>query len=209
MSAEAYMPPTRSVNRMRSAARDCHGCDLYLDATQTVFSSGPAPAVAMLVGEEPGDIEDRRGKPFVGPGGHLLRRALGEVGIDPDAAYMTNAVKHFRHHYEGKRRIHETPKVSEIRACKPWLEAELAAVKPHLVVALGAVAGQAIAGSSFRVTKVRGQLLDWPSSAPEAGDPPPKLLATVHPASVLRADDRDTAYREFVDDLAVAAQAVP
>ena len=212
--AATWVPDRPDVDSLRAAARGCQGCDLYRDATQTVFSSGPANASAVLVGEQPGDIEDLRGEPFVGPAGRLLRRAMGDAGLDLASTYLTNAVKHFKHHLDsrGKRRIHDKPAPTEIRACHPWLRAELAVVRPRIVVALGATAAQAIAGPSFRVTKEGGRLLPWPDPAaltdePE-DEPPPAFLATIHPSAVLRADDRDRAYDGLVQDLTVAAHAL-
>jgi DNA polymerase len=204
--------PARTLDRLREAAAGCRGCDLYQGANQVVFSAGPPDAAVVMVGEQPGDVEDKAGEPFVGPAGRLLRRAMEEVGVDPDHTYLTNAVKHFKFHVDrgGKRRLHDTPKRTEIVACRPWLLAEFAVLRPRVVVALGAVAGQALVGPSFRVTKARGQLLDWPGTAdrPEeypSTDPPARLVATVHPSAVLRADDRDAAYAAFLADLTAAA----
>ncbi len=190
------------------------GCELFENATQTVFGAGSPGARVMLVGEQPGDVEDRDGAPFVGPAGRLLDRALAEAGIDRSAAYVTNAVKHFRFKSTAgtQRRIHEKPAARHVTACQPWLSAELAAVTPHVVVALGAAAAQALFGSAFRVTRQRGELLDWPPAAgPYAGSTVPVegALATIHPSAVLRArtpDERDTAYAGMVADPAVVAR---
>ncbi|ALG09384.1 UdgX family uracil-DNA binding protein [Kibdelosporangium phytohabitans] len=186
-----------SLAQLRDAACACHNCDLYKDATQTVFGTGPAHARVMMVGEQPGDQEDRAGEPFVGPAGKLLDRAMAEAGIDRSTVYLTNAVKHFKFTERGKRRIHKTPGRTEVVACHPWLLGELAEVEPELVVCLGAVAAKALLGPSFRVTQHRGELLDLP-------DATARITATVHPSAVLRAENRDEAYREFVDDLVTA-----
>ena len=190
---------------LREAAAGCRGCPLHRDATQTVFGAGPADARVMLVGEQPGDQEDRRGKPFVGPAGHLLDRVLAEAGIDPAEAYVTNAVKHFK--FTGaeprKRRIHKSPSLREMTACAPWLAAELALVGPELIVVLGATAGKALFGSSFRVTEVRGTVLER-----EIHGRPERVVPTVHPSAVLRADDREGAYQGLLTDLKVAARAL-
>jgi uracil-DNA glycosylase len=200
------------VEELRAAARDCRGCDLYRHATQVVFSSGAADAPVVFVGEQPGDVEDRRGQPFVGPAGAVLARALAEVGIDPEQTYLTNAVKHFKFRPapRGKRRIHDKPGPVEIGACRPWLTAEFRVLRPRLVVALGATAAQALAGPSFRVTRTRGQLLPWPDVAQHPEDfpkldPPARFMATIHPSAVLRSDDRDEAYAGFAADLAAGA----
>jgi DNA polymerase len=210
-SAEAYVPTHAGLDDLRSAVNGCHGCDLYQGASQAVFSSGSLRSRIVMVGETPGDIEDRKGAPFVGPAGALLRRAMAEVGIRRDQVYLTNAVKHFKFHLEGKRRIHDRPLRSEIVACRPWLEAELALLRPRVVVALGATAAQSMAGPSFRVTRNRGELLDWPEVAePSFADSaaPARFLATVHPSAVLRAEDRDAAYADFIADLTTAAAAM-
>lgn len=213
-TAEPFVPERAGLRDLAAAAARCEGCELYQNATQTVFGAGPTHAWVMFVGEQPGDVEDRRGEPFVGPAGKLLDRALAEAGIDRTAAYLTNAVKHFRWKSTstGKRRIHDKPDVRHIHACQPWLSAELAIVRPEIVVALGAVGAQALFGSAFRLTRHRGQLLDWPPSAgPYAGDELPirHAAATVHPSSVLRARDADraAAYAAFVDDLRTVAAA--
>jgi uracil-DNA glycosylase len=213
--AQRFVPDAASLEDLRSAVQQCRGCDLYRHATQAVFSKGPTDAELVFVGEQPGDVEDRRGEPFVGPAGRLLSRAVSDIGLDPDRIYTTNAVKHFkfRPDQRGKRRIHQNPSRLEVVACRPWLTAEFAVLEPRVIVALGATAGQALVGPSFRVTRSRGQMLPWPASAehPEqfpAADPPAVLVPTVHPSAILRADDRDAAYAAFVADLTVAAEAL-
>ncbi|MCF1595290.1 UdgX family uracil-DNA binding protein [Streptomyces muensis] len=208
-TAEPFVPEgARGLPTLRRAAAECRGCPLHRDATQTVFGQGTANARVMLVGEQPGDQEDRQGKPFVGPAGRLLGRALEEAGIDPGEAYVTNAVKHFKftRAEPRKRRIHKAPSLREMTACGPWLAAELAVVEPELIVILGATAGKALLGSSFRVGEARGALLER-----EVHGRPEKLVATVHPSSVLRAQDdadRKAAYEGLVSDLKVAARAL-
>jgi DNA polymerase len=197
-TAAPYVPATTDLAKLRRAAAGCQGCPLHRDATQTVFGEGPRRARIVLVGEQPGDQEDRAGVPFVGPAGRLLDSALEEAGIDRSAAYLTNVVKHFKFRTAGKRRIHATPDTFEVAACKPWLVAELSAVSPEVVVLLGATAAKAVLGPSFRVTKSRGVLM----AAPEGGA---QLLATLHPSAVLRADDRVAAKAGLVSDLRVAA----
>jgi DNA polymerase len=202
-SAADYLPERLTFASAREAAAHCHGCDLYKDATQTVFGEGSAPARLMLVGEQPGDSEDREGHPFVGPAGKLLRKALAEAGIDSRSVYITNAVKHFKFVWRGKRRIHVKPKVIEVQACEPWLEAEIKLVRPHVVVALGATAAQALLGSKFRLTEHRGELL--------SSELAPRVIATVHPSSILRARDdeaRHVAMAAFVSDLKKIAAAI-
>jgi uracil-DNA glycosylase family protein len=205
MDAFSYIPDTKALPRLRSAAADCRGCDLYRDAEQTVFGAGPKTASAMFVGEQPGDKEDQEGAPFVGPAGHLLDRALADVGVDRDDVYLTNAVKHFKFvpAERGKRRIHKKPSRGEVLACRPWLLSELNAVRPELVVFLGATAAQSLLGTSFKVTQERGKLVEIPE---DIAGRPIAALATVHPSSVLRAPDRDAAYDEFVADLRIAAK---
>jgi len=181
---------------LREAAAGCRACDLYKTGTQTVFGEGAEHAQVMFVGEQPGDREDREGKPFVGPAGRVLDEALEEAGIDRRQVYITNAVKHFKWKPEGKRRLHQKPNAAEINACRPWLDAEIAMVKPHLLVLLGATAAQALLGRDFRVSVQRGQLIERP------GLPP--VMATVHPSSILRAPDDETRaveMRAFVQDL--------
>ncbi|MEV5339380.1 UdgX family uracil-DNA binding protein [Streptomyces sp. NPDC052676] len=203
-TAEPFVPAgAPDLDALRRAAAGCRGCPLYRDATQTVFGAGSADARVMLVGEQPGDQEDRKGRPFVGPAGKLLDRALAEAGIDPGEAYVTNAVKHFKFTQAEprKRRIHKAPSLREMSACGPWLAAELALVEPELIVVLGATAGKALLGSSFRVGEVRGTVLER-----EIHGHPERLVPTVHPSSVLRADDREAAYEGLVADLKVAAR---
>ncbi|MFF4657358.1 UdgX family uracil-DNA binding protein [Streptomyces sp. NPDC001381] len=204
-TAEPFVPDHGGLTALRRAAAGCRGCPLHRDATRTVFGAGPADARVMLVGEQPGDQEDRQGKPFVGPAGKLLDRALAEAGIDAGEAYVTNAVKHFKftRAEPRKRRIHQAPTLREAAACGPWLAAEPAVVEPELVVVLGATAGKALLGSSFRVTEVRGTVLEE-----EIHGRRERLVPTVHPSSVLRADDREAAYRGLVADLEVAARAL-
>jgi DNA polymerase len=195
-SAADFLPPRRTLSALEDAASGCRGCDLYRDATQTVFGEGPSGAELMLVGEQPGDREDREGRPFVGPAGRLLDRALADAGIDRAAVYVTNVVKHFRWAPRGKKRIHRKPNLAEIRACEPWLRAELDAVTPRALVLLGATASQALLGKDFRVTEHRGELLDSALA--------PIVSATVHPSSILRARDDETRESEtaaFVRDL--------
>ncbi|MFH7337735.1 UdgX family uracil-DNA binding protein [Streptomyces sp. KHY 26] len=202
-TAAPFVPARGGLDALRRAAADCRGCPLHGPATQTVFGEGDADARVMLVGEQPGDQEDRQGRPFVGPAGRLLHRALEEAGLDPAEAYVTNAVKHFKFAQTEprKRRIHRAPTLREMTACAPWLARELALVEPELVVILGATAGKALLGSSFRVGQVRGTVIER-----DIHGRPERLLPTVHPSSVLRADDRDTAYRGLLDDLKVAAR---
>ena len=193
-------PSRITLTRVRDDAKNCRACDLYRHATQTVFGEGPAKATVMLIGEQPGDAEDLSGHPFVGPAGQLLDRALADAGIDRRAVYLTNAVKHFKFEPRGKRRIHKKPRASEIAACRPWLDAEIALVKPRVIVCLGATAAQALLGKSFKVTAHRGVFVPSPLA--------PRVLATVHPSSILRAPDaeaRRTEMRRFVSDLRVAA----
>jgi uracil-DNA glycosylase len=206
--ADRYVPPGAGLDGLRRAAQGCKGCDLYENATQTVFSSGSASARVVLIGEQPGDQEDRQGAPFVGPAGRLLDKALAEAGIDRGDAYVTNAVKHFRFSQSGpgKRRIHQTPDVAHITACKPWLTAELRIIDPEVIVVLGSTAGKALLGPSFRVTKQRGQLIPRPPLDDESATQNGFFVATIHPSAVLRADDRDAAYAGLVADLKVAAE---
>jgi uracil-DNA glycosylase family protein len=212
VGAQEWVPPNaQALDELRDAAAHCEGCELYQNATQTVFGRGAAHAKIVFVGEQPGDIEDQKGLPFVGPAGRLLREAVDDAGIDPADVYITNAVKHFRFELRGKRRIHQNPGPAHITACRPWLVAEFALLKPQLVVVLGATAAKALLGPSFRVTRSRGQLMPWPASAQHPEDFPVaeiQALATIHPSAVLRADDRDAAYKGLVDDLRIAAAAV-
>lgn len=201
MSAAAWVPVGAGVENLRAAAASCTGCELHGPATQTVFSAGSALARVVLVGEQPGDMEDRRGEPFVGPAGQLLDRALAEAGIDRAQAYVTNAVKHFRFRETGRRRLHQTPELAHLSACRPWLDAELAVLAPDVVICLGATAAKAIFGPAFRVTRQRGHLF------PRAGGTG-WWMATNHPSAVLRADDPEAAYAALVSDLQGAAAAV-
>ena len=200
-SAADFLPPDPvDIDALRVAAAGCRGCDLYRDATQTVFGAGAEHADVVLVGEQPGDREDREGEPFVGPAGRLLDKGLEQAGIDRERAYITNVVKHFKWKPAGKRRIHQKPNAEQIGACRPWLDTELSLLRPRIVVCLGATAAQALLGRSFKVTQQRGQLVEW--------DREPLALATVHPSSILRAPDDETRAREFeafVADLRVAA----
>jgi len=199
--ATPFLPGRGGLAALRKAAAECHGCHLWRHATQTVFGEGRSGARVMLVGEQPGDREDREGRPFVGPAGRELDRALEEVGIDRGDAYVTNVVKHFKFEERGKRRLHKTPKRFEIEACRPWLDEELRVVKPEALVLLGATAAKGILGSSFRVTKERGRPLE--------SDLAPLVLATIHPSAILRAPDDEARQAEraaFARDLAVVAR---
>ena len=196
ISATDFMPEQLTLPSLKAAAADCKGCDLWEKGTQTVFGEGKRRATALFVGEQPGNEEDLTGKPFVGPAGRIFDSALEEAGINRQQTYVTNVVKHFKWEPRGKRRIHKKPNSQEINACRPWLEAEIAVVKPQVVVALGATAAQALLGAQFRVTKNRGEFLKSTLA--------PYIMATVHPSSILRAPDDETRrleYRRFVDDL--------
>jgi uracil-DNA glycosylase len=198
----APVPETNSLAKVAAAAKECTACPLHKKATQTVFGEGPKKATMLMIGEQPGDYEDVAGKPFVGPAGKILDRALDEAGIARDEVYVTNAVKHFKWEPRGKRRIHQKPSSRDIAACRPWLEAELRLVEPKLVVCLGSTAGQTIFGPSFRVTKQRGKVLSSRFAQ--------KVVATVHPSSLLRQPDeesREREYNHFVADLRVAMKA--
>jgi uracil-DNA glycosylase len=202
-SAAEFVPDSRSLATLRRAAKDCHGCPLWQDATQVVFGTGARSAELMLVGEQPGDHEDLEGEPFVGPAGRVLSRALEEARIEPGDVYLTNAVKHFKWRERGKRRLHQTPRVGEVNACKPWLEAELDAVMPQAVAALGATAARSLFGSSIRVTRDRGRLIESPLASIAA--------VTVHPSAVLRVkshDERESALASVVEDLRLVADAM-
>ena len=226
-TAADWIPPRPSLPALRKQAAGCRACHLWRVGTRTVFGEGPRRATVMFVGEQPGDQEDRKGEPFVGPAGRLLDRALGDAGIDRRDAYITNAVKHFRFAVKGKRRIHQSPGPEHLRACRPWLEAEFAVLRPEVVVCLGATAAKALISPSFRITKDRGQLLPWtpPGVAAvvedghqEAGDDEPDegapaqtwMLATTHPSAILRTPDeaRGAAYDALVADLGVVAHAL-
>ena len=202
-SAAPFVPRTTSVKALSAAAHGCRGCDLYKTATQVVFGAGPKRARVMFVGEQPGDQEDRQGEPFVGPAGALLDKALADAGIPRDQVYVTNAVKHFKWEPRGKRRIHKKPRASEVTACRPWLEAELRAVRPEIVVCLGATAAQSLLGATFGLMRERGQIVSSPIA--------PRVVATIHPSSVLRAPDsegRRDAYGMLVSDLKVVAKSL-
>ena len=197
------IPDRPTLGGLREAAAGCKACDLYKRGTQTVFGEGPRKAEVMFVGEQPGDAEDLAGRPFVGPAGRLLDRALEEAGIDRSIVYVTNVVKHFKWEPRGKRRIHSKPNAAEIRACRPWLETEIALVKPRVVVCLGATAAQALLGNAFKVSRQRGEFV--PSSLA------PLVTATVHPSSILRAPDDETRREEmsrFVRDLRAVAEKI-
>ena len=196
----APVPETGSLTTLREAALRCTACPLYKNATQTVFGEGPKRAAIMLLGEQPGDQEDLSGKPFIGPAGQILNRALEEAGVDRNSVYVTNTVKHFKWEPRGKRRIHQKPSSRDIAACRPWLEAELRVVRPNVLVCLGSTGAQALFGSSFRVTRERGKLLESELAR--------RVVATVHPSSLLRQPDKESRAREyarFVQDLRAAA----
>jgi DNA polymerase len=207
-TAAAFVPPGASLAELAAAAEGCRGCPLWEPATQVVFGAGRPDARLVLVGEQPGDQEDRAGEPFVGPAGRLLDGVLEEAGIDRTQAYVTNAVKHFKFRAQGKRRIHASPDTWEVRACTPWLQAEVERLQPDVVVLLGATAGKAVFGPSFRVTQSRGVLMPWPPSGDVERFGSGQALATIHPSAVLRADDRDAARAGLVADLRVAAAAL-
>lgn len=200
-SAKEFFPKRKSIKAFRDAAADCKACDLWERGTQTVFGEGARRAEIVFVGEQPGNEEDLNGKPFVGPAGRLLDVALIEAGIDRSRTYVTNVVKHFKWEPRGKRRIHKKPNTTEISACRPWLEAEISLVKPKVVVCLGATAAQALLGPKFRVSKQRGQFIESTLG--------PYILATVHPAAILRSPDDETRHsekRQFIADLKKVAQ---
>jgi len=198
-TASVFLPPRFTLRTLEHAAKVCAGCDLHHLGTQTVFGEGPVPAAVMLVGEQPGDREDREGRPFVGPAGALLDAVFSEVGLERDEVYLTNAVKHFRWEgIRGKRRLHRKPSMAHVSACRPWLDAEISTVRPEILVCLGATAAQAILGRSFRLTEHRGEILDVDGIGP-------RVAATVHPASILRARSEGARQEQraaFVDDLA-------
>jgi uracil-DNA glycosylase family protein len=201
-TAAALVPSQPTLPKLREAAAGCKACPLHKTGTQTVFGEGTKNAEVMFVGEQPGDREDLEGRPFVGPAGRLFDQALEDAGIDRSLAYVTNAVKHFKWTPRGKRRIHQKPSWSEITACRPWLEAELAVVKPNVLVPMGAVAAQALLGKQFRVTRDRGR--------PVESELAPVVIATIHPSAILRAqdDDREREYRALVEDLRTVAGAL-
>ena len=205
-SAAPFVPKSTSIRTLTAAAHECRGCDLYKAATQVVFGAGPNKARVVFVGEQPGDQEDRQGAPFVGPAGAMLDKALEDAGIPRNEVYVTNAVKHFKWEPRGKRRIHKKPRVSEIKACRPWLEAELRAVKPLVVVCLGATAAQSMLGPQFKLMQNRGKVIA-PGQGP--GVPVQQIVATIHPSAILRAPDsegRRQAYESLVADLKVVAR---
>jgi uracil-DNA glycosylase len=197
-TAAAFLPDTLSISALRTAVQSCRGCPLYANATQAVFGEGTLKAEVMLVGEQPGDQEDLAGAPFVGPAGKVLDRALDEAGIDRRTTYVTNAVKHFKWKARGTRRIHDKPSWTETMACRPWLDAELALVKPRALVLMGAVAAQSLLGKSFRVTQERGRPLD--------SDLAELVVATIHPSAVLRAENREEMFSGLVDDLRLVSR---
>jgi uracil-DNA glycosylase family protein len=202
-TAADFIPARPTLTNARDAAQDCKGCDLWMRGTQTVFGEGSRKAELMLVGEQPGDAEDLSGHPFVGPAGKLLDRALADAGIDRGAVYVTNVVKHFKWEPRGKRRIHKKPSATQIAACRPWLDTEIALVKPGAIVCLGATAAQALLGRAFKVTAHRGALVPSPLA--------PVVVATVHPSSILRAPDDESRHLEmekFTADLRAAARAL-
>ncbi len=196
-TAAALVPSRPTLASLREAAATCRACSLWERGTQTVFGEGEPQADVVFVGEQPGDREDREGHPFIGPAGHLLERAIQDAGLDRRRIYVTNAVKHFKWEERGKKRIHQKPNAAEVRACRPWLDAELSVVRPAAVVCLGATAAQALLGKSFRVTQHRGEILALPIA--------PIVMGTAHPSSILRAPDersRHEEYRQLVEDLA-------
>jgi uracil-DNA glycosylase family protein len=197
-AALELIPPRAGLKSLADAAKECRACDLWKHATQTVFGEGAAKAAVMMVGEQPGDKEDLAGKPFVGPAGKLLNKAMEEAGIERHQAYITNAVKHFKWEPRGKVRIHKKPNGKEIAACRPWLDAEIIAIRPKVIVLMGATAAQAVLGKDFRVTQHRGEFIEVATPYPH------EVTATVHPSSILRARDEETRHREmaqFIEDL--------
>jgi len=199
-TAAPLVPARPTLKKLREVAAGCQACDLWKTGTQTVFGEGSSKAEVVLVGEQPGDQEDLAGRPFVGPAGRLLDNALEEAGIERRLAYVTNVVKHFKWQPRGKRRIHQKPNAAEIAACRPWLEAELSLLKPKVLVCLGATAAQALLGRQFRVSKDRG--------VPVESELAPLVMATVHPSSILRSDDREAEMALFVEDLRGVAEAL-
>jgi uracil-DNA glycosylase len=200
-TAEKFLPERVNLKALRQAAATCQGCDLYKDATQTVFGEGPRRSPMILLGETPGDEEDKQGRPFVGPAGRLLDSALEEIGLSRHEVYVTNAVKHFRWEPRGKRRLHKKPSARQIEACKPWLHAEILVTKPHIIVCLGATAAQVMLGRNFRITQHRGKFFKSEHAA--------WLMATYHPSAILRAPDKEDRERkrvEFVEDLRRASK---
>jgi uracil-DNA glycosylase len=199
-TAAALIPPRPSLKKLRETADGCKACPLWKTGTQTVFGEGAAKADAIFVGEQPGDREDIEGRPFVGPAGQLLDRALVAAEIDRKQVYVTNVVKHFKWKPQGKRRIHQKPNWREIAACRPWLDAEVAVLKPRVLVCLGATAAQALLGKDFRVSRQRGEIVESPLAD--------KAIATVHPSSILRGDNRELEFDEFVRDLKIVARLI-
>jgi DNA polymerase len=201
-SAAEFIPHTTSLPVLREAAQNCRGCQIYCNATQAVFGEGPRDATVMFVGEQPGDQEDKAGKPFVGPAGQMLNDALAAAGVPRDEAYVTNAVKHFKWEPRGTRRLHSKPSAREVSACRPWLETEIKIIQPRMIVCLGATAAQSLMGPAFRITKQRGKPITGTKWAPW-------VMATVHPSSILRIPERDLreqAIEDFVNDLKVVAR---
>jgi uracil-DNA glycosylase family protein len=201
VGAAVFLPKHHDIPSLKEASLKCEGCELYKYANGTVFGEGPAKARVIFVGEQPGDSEDKQGRPFVGPAGRLLDRVLEELEIPRELCYVTNTVKHFKYEWRGKNRLHKTPRQIEVNACVPWLHAEIAEIKPEIIVLLGATAAQAVFGKIFRVTKERGRVMPGPSSGAMAGM---QFMATVHPSSILRAVDDKSRTRElalFKDDL--------
>jgi DNA polymerase len=213
--AAEFIPPTTNLDELAEAAQACKGCDLYREANQTVFGAGPDGAPMMLVGEQPGDQEDKTGAPFVGPAGRLLDKALAAAQVDRDRLYVTNAVKHFKFTLSerGQRRIHKTPSRTEVVACRPWLFAEMLSLRPDVVVLLGATAAQSLLGSTFRLTAHRGEALRLPETLDfdPASDLDPQIVVSAHPSSILRGppDARDQAFEALVSDLRFAADLMP
>jgi DNA polymerase len=199
--ATPFLPARVTLPALREAAKDCEGCDLYLTATQTVFGEGSARARVVFVGEQPGDVEDRQGRPFVGPAGGVFDKALEQAGIDRKLTYVTNAVKHFSFEPRGKARLHKKPRIGEVKACAPWLRAELSVIAPDVLVLLGATAAQAIFGADFRITKERGVV--------KRGEHAKAIVATIHPSAILRAPDaaaRKELFESLVEDLRTVAK---
>lgn len=205
--AAPWVPAGASIQQLRAAVPDCRGCELYAEAEHAVMGEGPEDASVMLLGEQPGAKEDEAGRPFVGPAGRLLDDALEQAGFEPATVYRTNAVKHFRFERRGSQRLHKSPSRWHVAACEPWLLGELEAVRPQLVVLLGATAGKAVFGPAFRVGASRGARLEWPDRA-DGGFRPSAALATTHPAAVLRSRDRTTAMAGLVADLEVVRRLV-
>jgi uracil-DNA glycosylase family protein len=195
-SAGDFLPKTRSLQSLQQAAKSCKGCDLYPNATQTVFGEGPGHASVMLIGEQPGDVEDQKGEPFVGPAGRMLDRALEEALISRDEVYVTNAVKHFKWIWRGKRRLHQKPSIRQVMACRPWLEAEIEVVQPQILVCMGATAAQSVVGKPVLVMKERGKFIDSALGR--------LAFVTIHPSSILRQrerDEREQEYRRFASEM--------